>query len=226
MRFKDKYPLLLSAMAILGTVGVGIATAKSTVKAVHILDIAKDESDKELTKKEKFELLAPTYIPPVLICLGTISCIAGAHILNRKQQASILSAYIALDRTYKNYCDKVKGIYGDDIDTDIKKEIVKEQIIEDDMSSDLDDDECLFYEEYSNSYFEASMRNVKNAEKKFNEKIRKYGHADTDFFYSLVGGKNQYRIDCSCKRFDREVIFDHELIFINDDLGCYIIRML
>lgn len=227
-KIKTKYPLILSITAAVGTVAVGVLTARSTVKAVHILKIAEDESEKELSKKEKAELLIPTYIPPALVCLFTISCIMGAHVLNRKQQASLVSAYVALDKTYKRYCEKVSERYGKEVDREIKTEIVEEECREFNCAPEVDT--VLFYDEYTATYFESTTEKVTEAEEAFNAAIKYHGSANISLLFDLINPQNIIHMDdyifeyCYQTTFTKEVIFEHEVTYINDDLECWIIR--
>ena len=227
-KIKTKYPLILSITAAVSTIAVGVLTARSTVKAVHILKMAEDESEKELSKKEKAELLVPTYIPPALVCMFAISCIMGAHVLNRKQQASLVSAYVALDKTYKRYCEKVSERYGRDVDREIKTEIVEEECREFNCAPEVDT--VLFYDEYTATYFESTTEKVTEAEEAFNAAIKYHGSANISLLFDLINPQNIIHMDdyifeyCYPTTFTKEVIFEHEVTYINDDLECWIIR--
>ena len=228
MRLRTKYPLIFSIAAIVGTVAVGVTTAKSTIKATKILEIAKDESEKDLTTKEKVELLAPVYIPPAFVCLATIACISGSYIFSSKQQASIISAYMLLDKTYKEYAKKVSERFGNEVDREIKEEIVKDQVTYFDCAPE--EDLQLFYDEYTASYFESTMERVTEAQRAFNEAIRLQGSANLSLLYDLIDPSNL--IDTSHNvlyltqpsTFAEQIRFENYVTYINDDLECWIIR--
>ena len=71
------------------------------------------------TKKEKFKVAAPIYIPTVLSGMATIACIISANLFNKVQQASIASAYALLSSSYKEYRDKLKELHGEDADLEV-----------------------------------------------------------------------------------------------------------
>lgn len=102
-----KVSIFLSAMASLGVIVTAISAADATTKAEHILN-------KDIPTKEKVKEAWKFYIPTAGFALGTIACIAGASILNQKQQATMISAYKLLEASYKNYVTGVKGLYGED----------------------------------------------------------------------------------------------------------------
>lgn len=229
IRIKKAAPLACTIISMIGVVGVGVTTAKSTVKAVKILERVEDEKEDstELTKKEKFQLLAPTYIPPALVTLATISCIMGAHLLNKKQQAAIIGAYTALNKTYKDYTKKVREKYGEEADIEIKKEIVKEEFERDMVKNHGDYGESqLFYDEYTSAYFEAPLNRVLEAERQFNNAIDEFGCVNIGFLYDLINVDNLYYVDYGLDALvtDR-VLFEHYKTYINDDLECVIVRM-
>lgn len=118
---------ILTCTGAVGVVATSVLTAKATIKAVDILEAAQKEKGEELTRSEKIQVAAPIYIPPALLGIGTITCIFGANILNKRTQASLVSAYSLLDRSYKEYKDTVNDIYGEDADATIEKEMIKEQ---------------------------------------------------------------------------------------------------
>lgn len=115
---------ILTCAGAAGVVATSVLTAKATIKAVDILEAAQKEKGEELTKTEKFQVVAPVYIPPVLLGIGTITCIFGANIINKRVQASLISAYSLLDSSYKEYKEKVNDIYGEDADATIEKELM------------------------------------------------------------------------------------------------------
>ena len=140
---KKNSSTILTCVGAVGVVGTAVTAVKATPKALDILAEATEEKGEELTKVEKFKVAGPVYIHSVLIGTATIACIFGANILNKRQQGALMSAYALLDNSYKQYKGKVKELYGEEVDTHIKKEIVKDKYKELDIS--LDDEKILFY---------------------------------------------------------------------------------
>lgn len=225
IKIKKAAPLILSIISSIGVIGLGVTTAKSTVKAVKILKRVEDEKEDnaELTKKEKFQLVAPCYIPSAMIALCTISCILGAHALNKKQQTAIIGAYTALNKTYKDYTKKVRERYGDETDIEIKKEVIKDNF---NYEMRNEEDSELFYDEYTSAYFEAPMNRVLEAEKQFNQAIKKFGCVNIGFLYDLIDVDNLYYMDYALDyQVTDQVTFEHYKSYINDDLEVTIIRI-
>lgn len=229
VKIKKIAPLALSIISSIGVIGVGVTTAKSTVKAVKILKQVEDEKEdcSELTKADKVRLLAPTYIPPVIVALCTISCIMSAHVLNKKQQAVLIGAYTALNSTYKEYSRKIRERYGDETDLEIKKEIIKDEFERDmDKFNVGHSDSELFYDEYTSAYFEAPLERVLEAERQFNNAINEFGCVNVGFLYDLINVDNLYYMDYGLDaQITDPVEFEHYKAYINDDLECTIVRM-
>jgi hypothetical protein len=126
---------------------------------------------------------APAYIPTVVTGAATIACIFGANVLNKRQQASMASAYALLDSSYKDYRNKVKELYGEEAERQVVEKIAKDKYDESDISSE---DKLLFYEEFSGRFFESTMEDVVRAEYEINKKISLWGGADLNDFYDLL----------------------------------------
>lgn len=151
-------PTVLTCAAAAGVVGTAVLTAKATPKALELLRLAEEEKQEELTVLEKIKTAAPAYIPAILVGASTIICMFGANGLNKKQQASLASAYALLDRSYREYVEKSKEMYGEESDAYIRQEIVKDECEE--LEFDVPDDEQLFFDYNTYQYFTAKIGDV------------------------------------------------------------------
>lgn len=174
---------ILTCVGGAGVVVTTVMAAKATPKAVMLLEEAKIEKGEELTRFEKIKVAGPVYIPTALVGIGTLTCVFGAHILNKRQQASLMSAYALLDGSYKEYVAKVNDIYGEDADQKIKDEIAKDKYEE----VELKDDEELFYDEYSGRYFKSTMFKVEQAKSQLNRDLVMRDWATANDYYDHLG---------------------------------------
>ncbi len=182
-----------------GAVGVGItavSAAKGAVKAMTMIKKAEEEKGEELTKIEKFKASAPAYIPATVIGLSTVACIFGAHVLSKKQQAALVSAYALLDASYKEYREKVVEMFDKETDIEIKNAIAKDKydenkvvknVVKTDIPEKEFEDTTLFYEEYSNRFFESTLEDVKDAEYHFNRNFALRDYAELNELYEFLG---------------------------------------
>ena len=77
----------------------------------------KEEKGEKLSKWEKVK--AASYVPAVLIGAATVTCVIGANLLTSRRQANIASAYALVNELYKQYQNKVREIYGDEVHQEI-----------------------------------------------------------------------------------------------------------
>ena len=75
---------------------------------------------------------------------STLICIFGNTYLNYRTQASLISAYAVLDKSYKEYIANTKELYGDDADREIKQKIANSHY--DDSNYIHREDKKLFFE--------------------------------------------------------------------------------
>lgn len=185
---------ILTVIGAVGVVGTAVMAAGATPKALQRVEKAKEEKGEELTKLETAMAAAPAYIPTAIVATSTIACIFGANVLNKRQQAALVSAYALVDTTHKDYTNKVKEMFGEETDVRIRDAIMKDKRKEGVVAfvpgldpGDLDGEVCLFYDEYGERYFEASMNEVLNAEYHLNRNFALRGCANVNEFYSFLG---------------------------------------
>lgn len=89
-----------------------VTTTRAAPKAIRLLNEAKERENHELTIWQKMQVAIPVYIPVILTGSATIFCILSSNILNKASQASLMSAYMLLDQSHKDYQRKLKELYG------------------------------------------------------------------------------------------------------------------
>ena len=223
---------ILTCIGGVGVVATSVLAVKATPKAVKLLEKAEKEKGEKLTVVETVKTAGPAYIPAAVVGISTIACIFGANALNKRQQASLISAYAFLDSSYKEYRKKVNDIYGEDADETVNKEIAKDKYEETDISKE--DNKQLFYDMFSRRYFNSTIEDIQRAEFKVNRKITKDGWAMLNDFYIDAGlepmpsgeefgwseGGNRMRY------WEAWVDFHHEKVVMDDGLECFIIHMM
>lgn len=190
---KKHSPTILSSIAAVGVVTSTVTAIKATPKAIALLKTAEDEKQSELTKIEIVRAAAPAYIPTAIACVSTIICIFGANVLNKKQQASLISTYALLDDTFKKYRKAAINIYGNDADTNIKAEMAKMAYVSCDGYSiynpdmDFDSEQLLFYDFFAQRYFNTTLAAVINAQYHLNRNLMLRGYVTLNEFYDFLG---------------------------------------
>ena len=225
-------PLILSCMAAAGVVVTSVLSIKATPKAMRLLEKAADDKGKSLTKVEVMRIAGPAYIPAFVVGISTISCIFGANVLNKRQQASVASAYALVDRAYKEYREKVKELFGEKVDQQVRGEITKDHYGEVECSFTGSSEKHLFYEPYSDRYFERTIGEVHDAEYHFNRNYALRGYAELNEFYEFLGLPATEHGACigwsdgaGAAFYGYSWIdFEHELVVMEDGLECYVIN--
>ena len=186
-------------MTIFGVVGV-VSTAatavRATPKALRLIKVKKDElkTDK-LTPMELVQTTWRCYIPSALIGAGTIACIVGIGVMDKRNQAALASAYAMLSESYKQYRQAAKKVYGEDADNKIHAEMAIDakvsssdwgyQVYNKDM--DPESEQLLFYDLASKKYFTTTMAAVLNAQYHVNRNLAIRGDCSLNEYLSFLG---------------------------------------
>ena len=228
--FKRNSATILTVVGVAGVVATSVMAVKATPKALRAIEEAKEEKGEELTRFETVVAVTPAYIPAVVVGATTIACIVGANVLNKRQQASLMSAYALVDQSFKDYKKKVIELYGEDADAQVKGAIVKDKYGE--REFDLEDGKRLYYDMYSEQYFEATPYMVKLAEYELNRKNISDGAAYLNEWYSLLdleplehGWDFGWSPAMNYERYWEEWIsFNHSTVVMDDGLEVIIVE--
>lgn len=222
---------ILTCIGGAGVVVTAVMAVKATPKAMQLLDEAKEEKGEDLTMFEKVKAAGPVYIPAIAVGVGTLACVFGASVLNKRQQASLTSAYALLDSSYKDYKDKVKELYGEDGDTEVRQEIAKDKYSEADILREPG--KITFYDEFSRRFFQSTLEAVQRAEYQLNRDLVMSSYATINDFYEHlnippIDGGDEVGWTPGMNSYDywqEWVDFGHDKMVDDDGLEYYILRM-
>ena len=241
---KRSSPTILTCFSVAGVVGTTVLAVKATPKAVELI---KNDSRRNhdgdpyaYTKLEAVQSCWRCYIPVALVGLSTITCIIGINVLNKRNQASLASAYALLSESYQQYRKAAKTVYGDDADSKIKVQMAKDTYISaygyiDSYSvyyPDLDSEseKILCYDLFSQRYFMSTMAAVLNAQYHINRNLILRGNASINEFYEFLGIdkiENGDDMGWDMNEFIEEGIvwldFDNRHTVMDDELECCVI---
>lgn len=244
---KKYSPVALSCIASVGVIATAVAAVKATPKAVALIqDDSRKRHDGDpnaYTKKEAVAAAWKCYIPAVAFGASTIACIIGANALNKRQQAALTSAYALVQRSYKEYREKLKELYGEEAHNAIMDSIVKEKCKEVSISSPggwynstLDFGEGMepeiprtFYDSFSQRYFESTIAKVIEAEYHLNRNFLFAGTIPLNEFYEFLGlEKTELGETVGWSSVDGDIYwidFNHHRITLEDGMEVYVIDM-
>ena len=230
---------ILTVMGGVGVIATTVTAVKATPKAITLLEKAREEKGEELTKIEKVKTVGSIYIPTIVMGVGTITCIFGANVLNKRTQAALVSAYALVDNSYKEYKQKLKELYGEEAHEEIVNAIAVEKAREVGITAGslctntclTDSEACgepvLFYDEWSGRYFESTIEQVITAEYHLNRNFTLRGYSFLNEFYLFLGleptdygGTVGWTVEDEFYWID----FNHNKITLDDGLECFIIE--
>lgn len=189
-------PTILTCLSIVGVVGTTIMAVRATPKALRLIKVRKNELETDkLTPVELVQTTWQCYIPSALVGVGTITCIIGIGVMNRRNQAALASAYAMLNESYKQYRQAAKRVYGEDADEKIHAEMAKDAMVADgcwgyqvyNMDMDPESEQLLFYDLASKKYFNTTMAAVLNAQYHVNRNLSLRGDCSLNEYLSFLG---------------------------------------
>lgn len=237
---KNHSSTVLTCVGAVGVVTTSILTAKATIKAVELINEAECVKKEDLTKVEIVKTAGACYIPAIVMGASTIACIFGANVLNKRQQAALVSAYTLIDTSYKEYKGKLKELYGEETHNNIVDSLMVEKAEHMDIYAEGLASSCnlaiadgtseprLFYDEYSGRYFESTIEQVMNAEYHLNRNYILRGSAVLNELYEFLGLETKDYGDTvgwSCYNEIYWIDFNHRKTVLDDGLECYILEM-
>lgn len=246
---KRSSPTILTCVSVIGVVATTVMAVKATPKATRLIEQAEVEKslmlnqgseslDGELTPLEIVRLTWQCYIPAALVGLSTITCIVGINALNKRNQASLVSAYALLNQSYQQYRNAAKAVYGEDADSKIKIEAAKNVYVSADgcyiYDPESESEEILFYDTFCQRYFTSTMSSVINAQYHVNRNFALRGWSDLNELYDFLGLEEHRGGDLIGWSSDEMlesgltpwIEFENRLVKMDDGLECYLISTL
>ena len=205
---KKHSPEILVATGIVGMVASAVLACKETTKAGAILDEAKEDLDKihkcskDETLKEKYSeqdkkkdltivyaktgvKLFKLYAPSIIFMSLSITSILVGHDILRKRNLALATAYATVDKSFKEYRNRVKEKFGEDVDKELKHNI-KAKVIEK-TETDEDGNEKTVLENADISEYDGHSSYARF----FDEKCSQW-YGDRDYAEMYVRGQESY----------------------------------
>lgn len=234
--------LILSIGGVVGVCATTAAAIKATPLAIDLIEEdKKKKEDDSYTKIDAFKASWKCYIPTGILGMLTISTIVANHIVTAKERKAVVAAYLALNESYKKYVEGSKQVFGEDAKQKIEAEIAKETFVYSPnhsllsysctYDSDNDHEESmLFYDSYSQRYFETTLARVINAEYHINRNLMLGGFASMNSYFEFLGIEKIAEGDevgwCQedlCENDLYWLDFDNAMTELEDGLECCVI---
>lgn len=144
-------PEILMGVGVVGVVTSTVMACKATMKLNDILEESKETRDKikEVENNPKYEdkysqedakkdltinyvqtgmKVAKLYAPAVLLGGASLGCLLASNDILRKRNAALSAAYMTVDKTFKEYRNRVTERFGEEVEKEIRYGIKAEQI--------------------------------------------------------------------------------------------------
>lgn len=229
-KLKKHSPEILVITGIVGTVASTVMACKATTKLNDILDSSKDDINAiheamehpenlpaEYTEEDgKKDLaivytqtavkVAKLYAPAVILGTLSIAAIISSNNILRKRNVALAAAYTAVDKTFKEYRDRVVERFGKDVDHELRYNVKAKEIEEKvtdkngkekTVKKTVDVTELGQHSGYAKFFDEACSGWTKDPEKNLfylrcqqdyaNEKLKADGYLFLNDVYDMIG---------------------------------------
>lgn len=267
---KKHSPEILVAAGVVGTVVSAVMACKATTKIGTILDETKEQLDQihEYTgtpdaEKKQYSVedskrdtaivyaqagakLAKLYAPAVGLGILSISSILASNNILRKRNAALAAAYAVVDRSFKEYRDRVVERFGKEVDhqlrynikaTEVEETVTDEKGKEKKVKKNVEvaDPNVSGYVKYftrSNPYWEDDSSYVEmflRAQQNYaNDKLKADKHLTLNAVYDMLGFKENkagmvvgWIYDLDHPNGDNYVEFDVKKVLLPNEQGGY-----
>ncbi|WP_297183032.1 DUF6353 family protein [uncultured Phocaeicola sp.] len=266
---KKHSPEILVAAGVVGTVVSTVMACRATTKIDTILDETKEQLDKiheysenpdmaekynaEDAKKDTVVVyahagvkLAKLYAPAVGLGILSLGSILASNNILRKRNAALAAAYAVVDRSFKEYRDRVVERFGEEVDHQLRYNIkateVEETVIDEKGKekkvkktievADPNASEYVKYFTKSNPYWENNPEYVemflRSQQNYANDKLKATGHLTLNDVYDMLGFHDSkagmvvgWIYDLDHPNGDNYVEFDVKKVHLPDEQGGY-----
>ena len=145
-KFKKHSPEILVTVGVVGAVASAVMACKATLKVNEIMDETKETIEdihycvgkglktsdgEEYTQEVANKELAITYVqtgwklvklygPSVALGAASIGCMVGSNQILRKRNIALGAAFTAVDKSFKEYRDRLIERFGKDLDRELR----------------------------------------------------------------------------------------------------------
>lgn len=187
----DNSPVILTGMAVAGTVTTAVFASKAGAQATRVIEDLEQTVGEDLPVTEHAKAVWKLYIPSAAMGAATIACIISANSINTRRNAAIMSAYSLTDAAFKEYKEKVVEQIGEKKEQTVREEIGKARIENNPVSERevvvLGKGDTLCYDGVTGRYFRSDMETIRKAVNDINQKCINEVYASQNDFYSEIG---------------------------------------
>lgn len=192
---KDNSSAVMTAGGVVGTIATAVVSFRAGMKTErkihdHQFTVTVEE-EHELSLGDKAKLVAPQFIPPVLLGGVTVGSIIMSHRMSAAKAAALAAAYGVSQKQLDEYKAKVAEKLGVQKKEKLDSELAQERVQNNPPPGQIIivGDEVLCYDMPTDRYFKSTMERIRRAENAANHQINHHGYCDASFFYDEMGLK-------------------------------------
>lgn len=201
-----KSPVILTAIAVTGTVTTAILASQASFKAAKLISdeeaLRKEAQDLheiipteakpiELDTNEKIALVWTLYIPAIGSGLTAVCAMIAATQIGNRRAAAAAAAYSLSEKAFGEYREKIVDKIGAKKEEAVRADIAQDRVNRQPVSTNqilmLNDRDVLCYDQYSGRYFSSDMETLRKAENTINRQLLRETYGSLNDFYELVG---------------------------------------
>ena len=146
-------PEILMGVGVVGVVTGTVMACRATLKLNDILEEAQETRDKikEVASNPNYEdkyteedakkdltinyvqtgvKVAKLYAPAVAVSVAGVGCMLASHDIMKKRNVALSAAYLTVDKSFKEYKQRVVDRFGEEVEKEIRYGIKAEEIVE------------------------------------------------------------------------------------------------
>ena len=146
-------PEILMGVGVVGVVTGTVMACRATLKLNDILEEAQETRDKikEVASNPNYEdkyteedakkdlavnciqtgvKVAKLYAPAVAVGVAGVGCVLASHDIMKKRNIALSAAYLTVDKSFKEYKQRVVDRFGEEVEKEIRYGIKAEEIVE------------------------------------------------------------------------------------------------
>ena len=146
-------PEILMGVGVVGVVATTVTACRATMKLNDILDECEETRDKIKSVQENPAYddrysdedaqkdltinyvqtgvkIAKLYAPSVALGVLSVGCLVGSHSVMQKRNAALSAAYLTVDKSFKEYKQRVIDRVGEEVEKEIRYGIKAEEVVE------------------------------------------------------------------------------------------------
>lgn len=187
-------PEILTGIGIAGMISTTVLAVKATPKAMDLIEMKKKEEwmDK-LSPVEIVKVAWKPYIPAIVTCVASTTCLIGASSVNAKRNAALATAYKLSETALSEYREKVIETIGEKKERAVRDKVAEERVKKNPVSKNevivTGNGKTLCFDPISGRYFMSSIEMIKRAENTLNKQMLHdiTGYVSLNDFYDEIG---------------------------------------